>query len=205
MQRRSDEGPPDHALMAAISRGDADALATLYDRYASQALAVGIRVLRDRGQAEDVVQEAFLSAWRRAGTFDSSRGSVGAWLMSITRNAAIDRQRGRFRHQQGEVDLEDVSWRLATPDVWDTVAGSLERERVREAMAELPPEQRETLELAYWGGMTQQEIAAATSTPVGTVKSRARLGLRRLERVFRAADDTAGSRVVSGQGEAERA
>ena len=186
MHRTVEADPSDNDLMQAISRGDADALAVLYDRYASQALAIGIRVLRDRGQAEDVVQDAFLSAWRRASTFDGSRGSVGAWLMSITRNAAIDRQRGRFRHQAGEVDIEDVAWRLSSPDVWDAVAGSLDRDRVRTALAELPPEQRETLEMAYWGGMTQQEIATVTSTPIGTVKSRARLGLRRLEKVFRA-------------------
>lgn len=186
MHRTVEADPSDNELMQAISRGDADALAVLYDRYASQALAIGIRVLRDRGQAEDVVQDAFLSAWRRASTFDGSRGSVGAWLMSITRNAAIDRQRGRFRHQAGEVDIEDVAWRLSTPDVWDAVAGSLDRDRVRTALAELPPEQRETLEMAYWGGMTQQEIATVTATPIGTVKSRARLGLRRLEKVFRA-------------------
>ncbi len=186
MHGTADGERSDNELMLNISRGDADALAALYDRYASQALAVGIRVLRDRGQAEDVVQDAFLSAWRRASTFDGSRGSVGAWLMSITRNAAIDRQRGRFRHQAGEVDIEDVAWRLSTPDVWDAVAGSLDRDRVRAALTELPPEQRETLEMAYWGGMTQQEIATATSTPIGTVKSRARLGMRRLEKVFRA-------------------
>jgi RNA polymerase sigma-70 factor, ECF subfamily len=144
-------------------------------------------VLRDRGQAEDVVQDAFLSVWRRAATFDAGKGSARGWLLSIVHNAAIDRRRGRFRHQQDEVDIEDHAWRLSDDDVWVDVSRNLDREQVRQALAEIPKEQRETLELAYFGGLTQAEIAARTGEPLGTIKSRARLGLRRLEGLLRSA------------------
>lgn len=173
-------------LMARLRSGDDAALGELYDRYSGPAFALALRMLGERGVAEDVVQEAFLSVWRRASTFDTERGSVRAWLLSIVRNAAIDRTRGRNRQRQGDVALDDVAYRLAADDVWSEVAQRLERERVRAALRELPAEQRETLELAYFGGMTQAEIAARTGEPLGTVKSRARLGLRRLERLLRA-------------------
>ncbi|RIK41207.1 MAG: RNA polymerase subunit sigma-70 [Chloroflexi bacterium] len=172
--------------MARLRSGDDAALGELYDRYSGPAFALALRMLGERGVAEDVVQEAFLSVWRRASTFDTERGSVRAWLLSIVRNAAIDRTRGRNRQRQGDVALDDVAYRLAADDVWSEVAQRLERERVRAALRELPSEQRETLELAYFGGMTQAEIAARTGEPLGTVKSRARLGLRRLERLLRA-------------------
>lgn len=180
-----DEGTTDGELLARVAARDDSALGVLYDRYGGLAFGLAFRVLRDRGQAEDVVQEAFLSVWRRAATFDSGKGSARGWLMSIVHNAAIDRRRGRFRHQQDEVDIEDHAWRLADDDVWDDVSRTLDREQVRKALTEIPKEQRETLELAYFGGLTQAEIAEQTGEPLGTVKSRARLGLRRLEGLLR--------------------
>ena len=182
-----DEGTSDGELLERIAARDDTALGALYDRYGGLALSVSYRVLRDRGQAEDVVQEAFLSVWRRASTFDAGKGSARGWLMSIVQNASIDRRRGRFRHQQNEVDIDDHAWRLADDDVWDDVSRQIDREQVRGALAEIPKEQRETLELAYFGGLTQAEIAAQTGEPLGTVKSRARLGLRRLEGLLRGA------------------
>jgi len=182
-----DEGATDSALMTRIGERDDEALSVFYDRYSGLAFGLAYRMLRDRGQAEDVVQEAFLSVWRRASTFDARKGSPRGWLMSVVHNAAIDRRRGRFRHQQDEVDIEDHAWRLADDDVWDDVSRTLDREQVRAALAEIPKEQRETLELAYFGGLTQAEIAEQTGEPLGTVKSRARLGLRRLEGMLRAA------------------
>lgn len=179
-------GPSDGELLARLRLGDDAALGALYDRYGGQAFALALRILGDRGAAEDIVQEAFLAVWRRCATFDSERGSVRAWLFSIVRNAAIDRTRGRHRHQLGEVAIDDVAYRLAAEDVWDDVARRIDRENVRRALGTLPPEQRETLELAYFGGLTQVEIAARTGEPLGTIKSRARLGLRRLERALRA-------------------
>ena len=178
--------PSDSELLARVGAGDDAALGVLYDRYGGAAFGLAFRMLGDRGTAEDIVQEAFLAVWRRGSTFDLGRGSVKAWLLSIVRNAAIDRTRGRHRHQLGEVAIDDVAYRLASEDVWDDVARNIDRENVRKALGTLPPEQRETLELAYFGGLTQAEIAERTGEPLGTIKSRARLGLRRLERALRA-------------------
>jgi RNA polymerase sigma-70 factor (ECF subfamily) len=180
----SDPAVTDAHLLRRVATRDERALGELYDRYAGLALALANRVLRDRGQAEDVVQDAFISVWRRAGTFDLERGSVRGWLMSIVRHAAIDRRRGRFRHEQTEVDLDLVAYRVGETDVWDEVTRRLDRERVRNALRGLPAEQREALELAYLGGLTQAEIAERTGEPLGTIKSRVRLGLRRLERLL---------------------
>ncbi len=187
MTQPIDDGTTDGELLARVATGDDAALGVLYDRYSSLAMGLAYKVLVDRGQAEDVVQEAFLSVWRRAATFDAQKGSARGWLMSIVHTASIDRRRGRFRRQQDEVDIDDHAWRLADDDVWDDVSRRLDREQVRGALAEIPKEQRETLELAYFGGLTQAEIAAQTGEPLGTVKSRARLGLRRLEGLLRGA------------------
>jgi RNA polymerase sigma-70 factor, ECF subfamily len=184
------DGESDSALLRRITQQDDAALGLLYDRYGSMAFGLAYRILGDRGQAEDIVQESFLSVWRRSATFDLSRGNARSWLMSIVHNAAIDRRRGRFRHQQGEVDIDDFAYRLATDDVWEDVSRTLDREMVRAALAQLPPEQREALELAYFGGLTQAEIAERTGEPLGTIKSRARLGLRRMERELRQAQAT---------------
>lgn len=191
------QGPAESAvadaeLLQGIQAHDEAALSDLYDRYSGVAFALAYKLLQDRGQAEDIVQEAFLSVWRRAGTFDVNRGNVRGWLLSIVHNAAIDRRRGRYRHQQTEVDIDDFAWRLAGDDVWDDVSRTLDRERVRAALQQIPPEQRQALELAYFGGLTQMEIAEHTGEPLGTIKSRARLGLRRLEKILRVEpDDTA--------------
>ena len=187
MQRRvTAETLSDNALLERIVERDEDALSVLYERYSGVALAVAYRALEDRAQAEDVVQEAFLAVWRRGATFDVARGSVKAWLLTIVRNAAIDRKRGRCRHQHDEVSIEDHAYRLSGQDLWADVARQLDREQVRAALAQLPAAQRATIELAYFGGLTQAEIAAQTGEALGTIKSRARLGLRRLESALRA-------------------
>jgi RNA polymerase sigma-70 factor (ECF subfamily) len=182
----SDPAHTDAELLQRVAARDEQALGELYDRYAGMALALAYRVLQDHGQAEDVVQDAFVSVWRRAGTFDLERGSVRGWLMSVVHHAAIDRRRGRFRYERAEVDLDLVAYRVGETDVWDEVSRALDRERVRGALRALPAEQREALELAYLGGLTQAEIAERTGEPLGTVKSRVRLGLRRLERLLQA-------------------
>jgi RNA polymerase sigma-70 factor, ECF subfamily len=184
-EERTEPEVTDAELLRRIGAGDEAALGELYDRYSGIAFALAYRLLQDRGQAEDIVQEAFLSVWRRAATFDTERGSARGWLMSIVHHAAIDRRRGRFRREQDEVDLELVAYRVADSDVWSEVSQQIDREEVRRALAELPNEQRQTLELAYLGGLTQAEIAERTGQPLGTIKSRARLGLRRLERILR--------------------
>ncbi|CAN5540452.1 sigma-70 family RNA polymerase sigma factor [soil metagenome] len=179
----------DTELLQRISTRDDDALSLLYDRYSGLAFSLAYRLLGDRGQAEDVVQEAFLSVWRRAATYDAERGQARGWLVTITRNAAIDRRRGRFRHEHDERNVDDYAYHLSSgsEQVWSVVAQKLDQERVRAALEELPLDQRRILELAYFQGLTQAEIAEQTGTPLGTVKSRARLGLGRLAKILRPA------------------
>ena len=175
-------GLTDEALLAAIGRGDPDALGRLYDRYGRLAIAVAYRVLGDRNTAEDTVQDAFLAVWRRVDSFDPRRGSARGWLLTIVRNAAVDRRRGRHARALQDTPLDDVTFRLATDgeETFAAVAASVEAERVRDALALLPSEQREAIELAYFGGLTHQEIAERTGAALGTVKGRMRLGLHKL-------------------------
>ena len=172
----------DEAVLAAIQQRDDAALGELYDRYGRLAFSLAYRILGERGVAEDVVQDAFLSVWRRASSFQAGRGSARSWLMSIVHNAAIDRRRGRYRREQSDVQLDDVDYRLATDaeETFAVVAEGIAAEQVRVALDELPSEQRQAIELAFFGGLTHQEIAERTATPLGTVKSRMRLGLRKL-------------------------
>ena len=176
----------DEAVLAAIQRRDDAALAELYDRYGRPAFGLAYRILGERGVAEDVVQEAFLAVWRRADSFHAERGSARAWLMSVVHNLAIDRRRGRYKREQSDVELEGVAFRLEsdTDDPFTIVAEGLDAARVRSALTVLPTEQRQAIELAYFGGLTHQEIAERTATPLGTVKSRMRLGLRKLREVL---------------------
>lgn len=174
--------PSDEAVIAAVAGGDHDALGVLYDRYQRLALAVAYRVLNDHGTAEDVVHDAFLTIWRRGGTFNAARGNARAWLMTVVRNAAIDRRRGRHARALQDTPLDDVAFLLATEreDIFTTVVAGVEAERVREALTQLPAEQREAIELAYFRGLTQHEIAAQTGAALGTVKGRMRLGLQKM-------------------------
>jgi RNA polymerase sigma-70 factor (ECF subfamily) len=176
---------PDRALVARIERRDADALALLYDRYAARVNGLASRILGDTGEAEEVVQEVFLYVWRAAATFDATRGSVIAWLLVAARSRAIDRFRTRRPGGRERLrPLSDVP-EAASPEDVEEDAGVREWEAsCRSALKELPDDQRRALELAYFEGLTQQEIAARTKTPLGTVKTRVRLGLMKLrERV----------------------
>lgn len=171
----------DRALIARIEGRDADALAELYDRYSSRLMGLAQRIVGDTGEAEEVLQELFLWVWRSAASFDASRGSVVAWLLVATRSRAIDRVRAR--RPAARAGLRSVE---AVPDAagpQDVEADSAHRqwERLcRSAISELPEDQRRTLELAYFEGLTHQEISEQTGTPLGTVKTRVRLGLMKL-------------------------
>ena len=178
-------GENDRALVARIEARDPDALSALYDRHSARLLGLAQRIIGTTGEAEEVLQEVFLFVWRSASTFDASRGSVLAWLLMATRSRSIDRLRSRRpAARAGLVGVETLPDRA---DPRDVEADSVEREwqaLCRAAIAELPADQRQTLELAYFEGLTHQEIAARTATPLGTVKTRARLGLMKLrERV----------------------
>ncbi|HEY3169969.1 MAG TPA: sigma-70 family RNA polymerase sigma factor [Thermoanaerobaculia bacterium] len=181
-----DRDRSDRALVAAIEARDADALAQLYDRHSARLLGLAYRILGETGEAEEVVQEVFLYVWRAVSTFDPARGSVLAWLLVATRSRAIDRLRTRRPSAgatHGDRDpLEDV------PAGEDVEAESASREwetLCRSAISDLPAEQRRALELAYFDGLTHPEIAERTSTPLGTVKTRIRLGLMKLRERMR--------------------
>jgi RNA polymerase sigma-70 factor (ECF subfamily) len=183
MSQRLEE--TDRILIARVEGRDAEALSILYDRHAARLLGLAHRILGETGEAEEVLQEVFLFAWRAASTFDASRGSVLAWLLVATRSRAIDRLRARRPAAVTSVrGLDEVAEAAGPDDVEAASAGRQWEERCRAAVRELPEDQRRVLELAYFEGLTQQEIAEKTAIPLGTVKTRVRLGLMKLrERV----------------------
>jgi RNA polymerase sigma-70 factor (ECF subfamily) len=139
-----------------------------------------MRVLDDPGRAEDVVQEAFLKIWTNAGGFDAKRGSLRTWLITAVRNRAIDYLRGRGAHERQEQELMPELTESHASDPWREVSLALERMAVRQAVGSLPAEQRQTVQLAYFGGYSQREIADMTKVPLSTVKGRMRLALEKL-------------------------
>lgn len=172
----------DRAALARIADGELAALEDLYDRYKTMAYSIAYRITNDATLAEDVVQDAFLGAWRNAARYVSGRGSVKTWLLSIVHHRAIDAiRRRRPTSELPEIDTA-LPAALTLPDIWAEVSASLDSATVREALVGLSDVQREALELAYFGGLTQQEIAERTRTPLGTVKSRMRLGLLAMRR-----------------------
>ena len=142
---------------------------------------MAIRVLGDPGRAEDAVQDAFMNIWNRAASFDTNRGSLRAWLLTSVRNRCIDYLRGRGAHERQERELQpEAAYALSASDPWRDVALSLERTAVRDAVASLPQEQRQVVEMAYFGGYTHTEIAEMARLPLGTVKGRMRLALEKM-------------------------
>jgi RNA polymerase sigma-70 factor (ECF subfamily) len=181
----------DRAVLTRISSGDLHALDELYDRYKTMSYSIAYRITSDATLAEDVVQDAFLGVWRNAARYIEGRGSVKTWLLSIVHHRAID----AVRRRRPTVELPDREEAppasLQLPDVWGEVSASLDADTVRQALRVLSDVQREAIELAYFGGLTQQEISARTATPLGTVKSRMRLGLLAMRRVLLEAEGLA--------------
>lgn len=180
----------DASLMFRVADGDASALAEVYDRHAGGVYALALRVLGEQGDAEDVVQEVFSQAWRFAARYDPSRGSLAAWLLVMTRTRAIDRLRGRkARPDRNPVADETILARVpaVASDPSSALSAAEDAVRVRRALADLPMLQRIAIELAYFEGLTQQEIAERLEQPLGTVKTRIRLGLLRLRDALAAA------------------
>jgi RNA polymerase sigma-70 factor (ECF subfamily) len=167
----------DRDVLARVSNGELDALQDLYDRYRTMAYSIALRITADASLAEDVVQDAFLGAWRNAARYVEGRGSVKTWLLSIVHHRAIDAVRRRRPTSELPEAEAPPPPALTLPDIWKEVAGNLDREAIAAALATLSDVQREAIELAYFGGLTQIEIADRTGAPLGTVKSRVRLGL----------------------------
>ena len=174
----------DREVLGRVATGQLEALEELYDKYRTMAYSIALRITSDTSLAEDVVQDAFLGAWRNAGRYAETRASVRTWLLAIVHHRAIDAVRRRRPVSELPEADESLPSQLTVPDVWGEVSARLDGVAVRDALATLSDVQREALELAYFGGLTQQEIAARTSTPLGTVKSRMRLGLLSMRRLL---------------------
>jgi len=175
----------DEALIELIVRRDGEALGALYDRYGRLVFAVALRITGDREIAEEVTQDVFHNAWQGAGGFRVGSGTCSAWLMGITRHRAIDATRSRrFRARAREDDLTIEYPSSAENDPLYQVDQQLTREMIRSALNELPQNQRQTIELAYYGNLTGAEIAERLGEPLGTVKTRMRLGMQKLRALF---------------------
>jgi len=183
LERREDEdGAADRILMRRIADGERNALDALYARHGGVALAFARRMLQDEHDAEEAVQDAFVSVWRRAGTFRSDASAPRTWLLSIVRNRCIDtlrRRRGDATTPLDETQPEAFEHEL-WPEIWKRQCGAA----VRSALGSLPPEQREAIELGFYGGYSHSQIAQHLSVPLGTLKKRMRSGLKRLRDVL---------------------
>lgn len=182
------KSPPaeDLALVDRISARDPSALAELYDRFSSLLLALARRILRDESEAEEILQEVFLQVWNQAERYDRERSSVSTWLVLITRSRAIDRLRSRQVKDRTLLGLQQENPRFHTsPEGPGSVLLDQRRKRLRHEMGELPDEQRQVLELAFFEGLTQSEIAESTGIPLGTVKTRTLLAMKKLRNALR--------------------
>jgi RNA polymerase sigma-70 factor (ECF subfamily) len=182
VRRDKAERLADEELMPWIGRKDAEAFEVFYDRHGGAAFSLAYRILGDRTAAEDCIQEAFISIWRSGGKFDATRGSVRSWTLSIVRNRAIDALRSKAG-KAPKLTFDDDAILEARPSEERTEDEAIRHEtasEVRGALAQLPSEQSKCIELAYFGGFSQSEIAAMLALPLGTVKGRMRLGLEKI-------------------------
>jgi RNA polymerase sigma-70 factor (ECF subfamily) len=171
----------DSVLIGLVARRDEAALSVLYDRYNRLVFSLALRVVGERALAEEIVLDSFWSVWRAANSFVADRGRFVAWLMSVARHRAIDElRRLNVRPEGNSVELDDALKIPHADQVEEVVDSHQRRDLVRSILAQLPGPQRQALEMAYFGGLTQQEIADKTGTPLGTVKTRMRLGMLKL-------------------------
>ena len=174
-------GLADEELMELVDGGEMRAFEVIFDRHASAAFSLAYRMCGRRVAAEDIVQEAFLSLWRSGTGYDPSRGSVRSWVLSVVHNRAVDAMRRVGSKAGRDVPDEGIAERLPAPDSTDAeVERREDARRVRTALDGLPPDQRQVIELAYFGGFTHTEIAEMLDLPPGTVKGRMRLGLTKM-------------------------
>jgi RNA polymerase sigma-70 factor, ECF subfamily len=174
------QDPSDAELLARVGEHDRDAFEVLYGRYVRPVFSLALRRLGDRGHAEDAVQDAFAAIWRSASTYRPERGAAGGWLYTVARNAIVD----RLRRNGPPADAELPELPSGEPGPAQQAEDSDVSWRVHRALEELEPREREVIELAYWSGMSQSEVAEYLSLPLGTVKTRTRSGLARLATVL---------------------
>ena len=173
----------DEDLLFRVARGDERSFEVLYDRHGKVAWSLAFRLLGDREAAEDLVQEAFLAVWNGAAGYSQAKGSVRTWILSILHHRAVDRLRQGAASRRRQEALEQVAMiQPAAPDAAEVALARVEATEVQNALADVPGDQLEVLRLAYYGGYTHHEIAGMLSLPLGTVKSRMRLGLERVRR-----------------------
>ena len=176
----------DEDLISLVGDGDAQAFALLYDRHSRGAYSLAYRLMNERQAAEDLVQEAFIKVWRSAGGYRVGRGSVRTWILSIVRNRGIDQIRSRASRRRTQEKIEASAPRSQPNEAFAETWRTSQRAQVREALNTLPREQLKILELAYFSGYTHVEIADLLGLPLGTVKGRMRLGLKKLRGHFEA-------------------
>ncbi len=176
----------DEELVALVARNESWALAELYDRYARLVFSLALQILNDRSAGEEIVQEVFAKVWRGAREYTQERGKFSSWLISIARHQCIDELRRRsVRPRPDSLDQEPFFELPGEDDPAEAAAFSIQRQAVQAALAQIPAEQRLVIELAFFGGLTHQEIAARCGQPLGTVKTRMRLGMQKLRELLK--------------------
>jgi RNA polymerase sigma-70 factor (ECF subfamily) len=178
----------DEDLISLVEANDAQAFAVLYDRHSRAAYSLAYRMMGKRQAAEDLVQDAFLKVWRAAGSYRAERGSVRTWLLSIVHNRGIDQLRSLASHRRTQDRIEASAPKSQPSEAFAESWRNSQSEQVREALKTLPPEQLKILELAYFSGYTHVEIAKLLGLPLGTVKGRMRLGLKKVRDYFDSRD-----------------
>lgn len=190
----TDQLTSDTELIQRIARRDAVALRALYDQYGRISFGLAYRVTGDSAAAEEIVQDAFVTVWSRASSFDVQKSTnVRGWLLSIVHNRSIDYRRREYDRGPDRASMESAELELSSPDVWNEVAVTLDAEEVRAAMSELPDEQRRPIELSYFQGFSHAEIANEENASLGTVKSRIRLGIKKLSTALGSEEESAGT------------
>jgi RNA polymerase sigma-70 factor (ECF subfamily) len=178
----------DEDLISLVEAADGEAFATLYDRHSRAAFSLAYRMMGDRQAAEDLAQDAFLKVWRNASNYRAERGSVRTWVLSIVHNRGIDQLRSHASRRRTQDRIEASAPRSQPSEAFAETWRSSRRAQVREALNTLPPEQLKTLELAYFSGYTHVEISELLGLPLGTVKGRMRLGLKKIRDFFEPRD-----------------
>ncbi len=174
----------DEDLISLVEASDAEAFATLYDRHSRAAFSLAYRMMGDRQAAEDLAQDAFLKVWRNASSYRAERGSVRTWILSIVHNRGIDQLRSLASRRRTQDRVEASAPRSQPSEAFAEAWRNSQRDQVREALDTLPPEQLKILELAYFSGYTHVEISKLLGLPLGTVKGRMRLGLKKIRDFF---------------------